>query len=153
MEVLINSELEAEDVSAYEELIIRGFKAAARLEGLSALTEVSVTFVDDGMIQMLNRDYRGIDAPTDVLSFPLDDDGGFEAVPGMPRMLGDIIISLQRARDQAAEYGHDVNREVMYLAVHGFLHLLGYDHDSPEEQKRMREQEERILRELDLGRD
>jgi probable rRNA maturation factor len=60
---------------------------------------------------------------------------------------------LQRARDQAAEYGHDVNREVMYLAVHGFLHLLGYDHDSPEEQKRMREQEERILRELDLGRD
>ncbi|MDI9485457.1 MAG: rRNA maturation RNase YbeY [Bacillota bacterium] len=153
MEVLINSELEAEDVSAYEELIIRGFKAAARLEGLSALTEVSVTFVDDGMIQMLNRDYRGIDAPTDVLSFPQDDDGGFEAVPGMPRMLGDIIISLQRARDQAAEYGHDVNREVMYLAVHGFLHLLGYDHDSPEEQKRMREQEERILRELDLGRD
>ena len=145
MEVLINSELEAEDVSAYEELIIRGFKAAARLEGLSALTEVSVTFVDDGMIQMLNRDYRGIDAPTDVLSFPQDDDGGFEAVPGMPRMLGDIIISLQRARDQAAEYGHDVNREVMYLAVHGFLHLLGYDHDSPEEQKRMREQEERIL--------
>lgn len=87
MEVLINSELEAEDVSAYEELIIRGFKAAARLEGLSALTEVSVTFVDDGMIQMLNRDYRGIDAPTDVLSFPQDDDGGFEAVPGMPRML------------------------------------------------------------------
>lgn len=153
MEVLINSELEAEDVSAYEELIIRGFKAAARLEGLSALTEVSVTFVDDGMIQMLNRDYRGIDAPTDVLSFPQDDDGGFEAVPGMPRMLGDIIISLQRARDQAAEYGHDVNREVMYLAVHGFLHLLGYDHDSPEEQKRMREQEERILKELDLGRD
>jgi len=153
MEVLINSELEAQDVSAYEELIIRGFKAAARLEGLSALTEVSVTFVDDGMIQMLNRDYRGIDAPTDVLSFPQDDDGGFEAVPGMPRMLGDIIISLQRARDQAAEYGHDVNREVMYLAVHGFLHLLGYDHDSPEEQKRMREQEERILRELDLGRD
>ena len=153
MEVLINSELEAEDVSAYEELIIRGCKAAARLEGLSALTEVSVTFVDDGMIQMLNRDYRGIDAPTDVLSFPQDDDGGFEAVPGMPRMLGDIIISLQRARDQAAEYGHDVNREVMYLAVHGFLHLLGYDHDSPEEQKRMREQEERILRELDLGRD
>lgn len=153
MEVLINNELEAEDVSSYEGLISRGFEIAARIEGLSDAIEVSVTFVDDATIQTLNRAYRDIDAPTDVLSFPQDDDGGFEAPEGMPEILGDIVISLPRAREQALEYGHDVNREVVYLAIHGFLHLLGYDHHSAAEQAVMREQEETVLGELDLGRD
>ena len=152
MEVLINNELEAEDVSSYEELINRGFEIAARIEGLSDAIEVSVTFVDDDAIQALNREYRNIDAPTDVLSFPQDDDGGFEVPEGMPEILGDIVISLPRAREQALEYGHDINREVVYLAIHGFLHLLGYDHHSTAEQAVMREREETVLGELDLGR-
>ena len=153
MEILINNELEAEDVSCYEDLIAKGFAIASRLEGLQDSTEVSVTFVDDNTIQMLNRDYRGIDAPTDVLSFPQDDEGGFGVLDGMPDILGDIVISLQRARDQAADYGHGVEREVVYLALHGFFHLLGYDHHSPQEQSLMREREEKVLGELSLGRD
>lgn len=153
MEILINNELVAEDVSCYEDLIAKGLAIASRLEGLQDSVEVSVTFVDDNAIQMLNRDYRGIDAPTDVLSFPQDDAGGFAVIPGMPEILGDIVISLQRARDQASEYGHGVEREVMYLAVHGFFHLLGYDHNNPHEQSRMREREEKVLEELALGRD
>ena len=138
-------------MSAYEELIIRGFKAAARLEGLS-YHEVSVTFVDDGMIQMLNQDYRESMHLQMYFLFPRMMTGALRRCLECPACL-DIIISLQRARDRQTEYGHDVNREVMYLAVHGFLHLLGYDHDSPEEQKRMREQGGEDLKELDLGRD
>lgn len=147
MEVLINNELEGEDLSRYEGLITTGFEVAARLEGLERAMEVSVTFVDDSVIQGLNRDYRGIDAPTDVLSFPQDD------WPGLPRILGDIVVSLERAREQAVEYGHSVEREVLYLTIHGFLHLLGYDHKGPEEQAVMREKEEKVLGELELGRD
>ena len=153
MEILINNEIEAEDVSCYEGLIAKGFAIVSRLEGLQDSTEVSVTFVDDNSIQMLNRDYRGIDAPTDVLSFPQDDEGGFAILQGMPQILGDIVISLQRARDQAAEYGHGVEREVTYLAVHGFFHLLGYDHNNPHDQSLMRQREEKVLGELALGRD
>lgn len=153
MEVLINNELEGEDLTCYEGLITRGFEMAAKLEGLEEALEVSVTFVDDNAIQELNRDYRGLDTPTDVLSFPQDDEGGFMVFPDLPRVLGDIVISLERARQQAAEYGHGVEREVLYLAVHGFLHLLDYDHKSPGEQALMREKEEKVLGELDLGRD
>ncbi|HKM42966.1 MAG TPA: rRNA maturation RNase YbeY [Limnochordia bacterium] len=153
MEVLINSELQSEDVSCYADLICSGFEAASRLEGLQGEIEVSITFVDDKAIQVLNRDYRGIDEPTDVLSFPQDDEGGFGVYEDMPEILGDIVISLERARDQAADYGHSVTREVLYLAVHGFFHLLGYDHNSPDEQRCMREMEEKVLGELDLGRE
>ncbi len=153
MEVLINNELDGEDPSGYEELITKAFEAAALLEGLDGALEVSVTFVDDSVIQGLNRDYRGIDAPTDVLSFPQDDGDGFGVCLDLPRILGDIVLSLERAGQQAVEYGHSVEREVLYLSVHGFLHLLGYDHKSSQEQALMREKEEKVLGELDLGRD
>lgn len=152
MEVLINSELELEDLSLYEELISRGFQVAAGLEGLQGEIEVSITFVTDDTIQELNREYRGIDDPTDVLSFPQDDDD-FGVQEGLPRVLGDIIISLEQAREQAKEYGHSITREVLYLAVHGFFHLLGYDHQSQDEQSSMRKREEQVLGELDLGRE
>ncbi|NMB20757.1 MAG: rRNA maturation RNase YbeY [Firmicutes bacterium] len=153
MEVLINNELESEDLGHYEELITRAFALAAQLEGLQGDIEVSVTFVDDTAIQELNRDYRGIDEPTDVLSFPQDDEDDFGVLAEIPTTLGDIVISLQRARDQAEEYGHSVTREVLYLAVHGFFHLVGYDHHTPDEQRSMREREEQVLGELDLGRE
>ncbi|NMB00209.1 MAG: rRNA maturation RNase YbeY [Firmicutes bacterium] len=150
MEILINNELANHDVTSYEALIRRGFEVAARLEELQEPWEVSITFVDNASIQELNRQYRHIDSATDVLSFPQDD----EFAPWLElRVLGDIVISLERAMEQAEEYGHSTEREVMFLAVHGFLHLLGYDHEAPEEQAIMRSREEQILRELDLGRD
>lgn len=151
MEVLINNELPDQGVSTFEELIEEGFAIAARLEGLTEPWEVSVSFVDDETIGALNAAYRQIDAPTDVLSFPQDDD--WEELEGLPRVLGDIVISLERASAQAQEYGHSLEREVVFLAVHGFFHLLGYDHETEEEERLMQEKQERVLKELNLGRD
>ena len=100
-----------------------------------------------------NREYRGIDAPTDVLSFPQDDEEGFFISEELPKVLGDIVISMERAFEQAKEYGHSLQREVVYLAIHGFFHLAGHDHETPEEQRSMRQLEERVLTALDVGRD
>ena len=97
--------------------------------------EVSVTFTDDEGIRELNRKFRGIDRPTDVLSFPLFDYSGESEEPpinDLKSMLGDIVISLERAAQQAEEYGHSFEREVAFLTVHSMLHLLGYDHETSE---------------------
>ena len=94
-------------------------------------TEMSVTFMDNAAIQVINRDYRGKDAPTDVISFALEEEDP------MPRNLGDIMISTERATEQAEEYGHSFDRELGFLAVHGFLHINGYDHMTPEDEKEM----------------
>ena len=153
MEILFNNELAQEDTSRFEELIEGGFALAAALKGLQEPWEVSVSFVDDRTIASLNAHYRGISGPTDVLSFPQDGDDLFGSAEGLPRLLGDIVISLERARAQAAEYGHSLEREVLFLAVHGFFHLLGHDHHNPEEEQEMRTWEERVLKELGLGRD
>lgn len=153
MEVLINNEQTTFEIGDYEELITRGFQIAAGLEKLQDELEIGVSFVDDATIQELNRDYRGLDTPTDVLSFPQLDDEDFMIPHGLPRVLGDIVISLERAHEQAKDYGHGLDREVVYLAIHGFFHLLGYDHETTSEQEIMREMEEKVLRELDLGRD
>lgn len=153
MEVLFNNELPQQDTTSFEELIKGGFALAARLKGLAEPVEVSVSFVDDDTIASLNGHYRGIFAPTDVLSFPQEGDEDFVFLEGLPRMLGDIVISLERARAQAEEYGHSMAREVAFLAIHGFFHLLGHDHQTDEEQREMRAWEERVLRELGLGRD
>lgn len=114
---------------------------------------VDVSLVDDEEIRALNRDYRGVDAPTDVLSFALNE---VEDAPGdvgpARRLLGDVVVSLQRAVEQAAEYGHSLAREVCFLAVHGTLHLLGYDHQLPEQERRMRALEEDILAALGMRR-
>lgn len=124
--------------------------------------QVTVTITDDAGIREYNREYRRIDSATDVLSFPLND--FYRGVPGeelgelmdpvsrsVP--LGDMIISIQRAREQAREYGHGLARECAYLTVHSMLHLLGYDHvDEGEEKAAMREREEAILALLGLSR-
>lgn len=107
-------------------------------------TEMSVTFMDNAAIQVINRDYRGKDAPTDVISFALEEEGEDE-IPvifdeedaPLPRVLGDIMISIERAKEQAAEYGHSYDREIGFLALHGFLHINGYDHMTPEDEKVM----------------
>ena len=132
-------------------------KAAELLE-LADETEISVLLVDNATIQELNRDYREKDVPTDVLSFPLEEELAGEVEPeiiGGPaaRMLGDIVISVEKAVTQAAEYGHSVERELAFLLVHGLLHLLGHDHEKDEAAKKlMRSEENRILTELRIAR-
>ncbi|MHB1418936.1 MAG: rRNA maturation RNase YbeY [Bacillota bacterium] len=124
-------------------------------EGIAPEAEVSVLLVDDERIRELNFSYRGINAPTDVLSFAM-----MEQTEDEPEVLdaeeetilGDIVISMERAVQQAEEYGHGVEREVGYLMVHGFLHLLGYDHQQEDDQLRMRSREEEILKSVDLSR-
>ncbi|MCY9063107.1 rRNA maturation RNase YbeY [Bacillus inaquosorum] len=113
---------------------------AAEREGVQNQAEVSVTIVTNEDIQQINKDYRGKDAPTDVISFALEEEGEGEVeIVGaeMPPVLGDIIISADRTREQAEEYNHSFKRELGFLAVHGFLHLLGYDHMTKEEEEEM----------------
>lgn len=118
-------------------------------------TEVSLVLVDNDYIQELNLEYRGLDQPTDVLSFAFH-----EAVENIlpptdetiPDLLGDIYISVERAVEQAQSFGHSVERELCYLAVHGLLHLLGFDHQEPEQTAQMRAEEEAIMNEFSLGR-
>lgn len=130
----------------------------AKLLELADETEISVLLVDNPTIQELNRDYREKDVPTDVLSFPLEEemegDGEPEIIGGpVARMLGDIVISIEKAETQAAEYGHSVERELAFLLVHGLLHLLGHDHEKDETAKKlMRSEEKRILTALGISR-
>lgn len=127
----------------------------AKLLGLPENAEVSITFVDDEEIHALNKQYRGVDRPTDVLSFAMEEDNG-EGID-FPNasdtvLLGDIIISLERASAQAQEYGHSFQREVGFLTAHGLLHLTGYDHGTDEEAQNMQELQEKILLPLNLAR-
>jgi probable rRNA maturation factor len=110
--------------------------------------------VDDDEIRALNKQHRGKDAHTDVLSFPLHDPNGMRFVlpPGAPANLGDVVISLPRVHDQAQDFGHSVERELAYLVAHGVLHLLGYDHEEEADRRRMRQQEEAALAPLGLTR-
>lgn len=128
---------------------------AAKVEGIEESGEVSITIVTDDRIQEINRDYRGIDRPTDVISFALEEMGEDELEiygEGIPRVLGDIIISLSKAKEQAAEYGHSLERELGFLSVHGFLHLLGYDHMTEADEKIMFSKQKDILNEFGLQR-
>ena len=159
-EIIIDSELE-EDTGAVRELLERVIPAALDAEGVTVPCEVDVLFTDDAGIHDINLEQRGVDRPTDVLSFPM-----FELAPGdkpsaedadpatglVP--LGDMVLSLERAREQAAEYDHSVEREAAYLAVHSVLHLLGYDHmDEGPMKAQMRQREEAILGALGITRE
>lgn len=121
--------------------------------------EVVISLVDDRTIQHLNHEYRGIDRPTDVLSFAMDEQGEGELTISkmydatLPQMLGDIVISVPRALEQAEEYGHSFEREICFLAVHGFLHLMGYDHGSEEDEKEMFALQEKILETAGITRE
>ncbi len=159
-EIYIESELEGE--FPYQALLERVIVAALDAEGVETPCEVNVLITDDEGIHQINLEQRDIDRPTDVLSFPM-----FEYLPGQPPVedadadpatgltpLGDMVISLERCRAQAEEFGHSVERELCYLAVHSVLHLLGYDHmdDGPQKQQ-MRQREEAILGELGITRE
>ncbi|CAL1522924.1 Endoribonuclease YbeY [Bacillus subtilis] len=121
---------------------------AAEREGVQDQAEVSVTIVSNDDIHQINKEYRGKDAPTDVISFALEEEGEGEIeIVGadMPPVLGDIIISADRTREQAEEYNHSFKRELGFLAVHGFLHLLGYDHMTKEEEEEMFTKQKELL--------
>lgn len=130
-------------------LVRRAVLASLLSEGYDRDCEVSVTFTDNEGIRAINREFRDIDAPTDVLSFPMDDDE--ESIGGQIAELGDIVLSLERAHEQAEEFGHSDEREIAFLCAHSVLHLLGYDHEtSPEDDAEMREKQRRIMKELEL---
>ncbi|WP_238933716.1 rRNA maturation RNase YbeY [Brevibacillus choshinensis] len=141
-----------------QDLITRCLEAAAVREEVDG--EVVVTIVSNERIHELNRDYRDVDRPTDVLSFAMNEPGEGEMeifldeddLEEFPNMLGDIIISLPKAKEQAEDYGHSLDRELGFLAVHGFLHLLGYDHGTEEEEKEMFSRQEAVLEQIGLTR-
>ena len=160
-EIIIESELEG-DSALYADLLRKVIPAVLETEGVAIPCEVDVLFTDDAGIHEINLEQRGVDAPTDVLSFPM-----FEFTPGQPPSadsaekdpdtgllpLGDMVLSLERAERQAAEYGHSAQRETAYLAVHSILHLLGYDHmDDGPQKAQMRTREEEILNGLGITR-
>jgi len=137
-----------------QQILSQGIEAAITVAKGPEEAEVSLTLVDDVRIHELNREYRGVDRPTDVLSFALQEDTEDEPdiLDYEDDLLGDIIISVERARAQAVEYGHSFERELVYLAVHGTLHLLGYDHEEEEDKKEMRRQEEVVMSQVGLLR-
>lgn len=128
--------------------------AALEEEEIADDAEVSVTFVNNEQIRAINSEHRGIDRATDVLSFPMGDDC-FEVDPDTDAiLLGDIVISLERAKEQAEEFGHSYRREVAFLITHSLFHLLGYDHvNSEEEEKVMFAKQEKVLEKLGITRE
>ena len=154
-------ETEVEGAEEYADLLRQVIPAALEAQGVDVPWEVDVLFTDDEGIHQINLEQRDVDRPTDVLSFPMfdlrpgelptaeDADPGTGLVP-----LGDMVLSLERAKAQGKEFGHGTRREVAYLAVHSALHLLGYDHmDEGPMKAQMREREEAILGQLGIGRD
>ena len=133
-------------------LIRRCCHAVLQLEGFKDSAEISVSFVDNDQIQEMNRQYRNIDAPTDVLSFPMGENGQYDTNHETgAKILGDIVISVPKAMEQAKTYGHSFEREMGFLTAHSMLHLLGYDHEAGGLARvRMREKEEQVMRELGL---
>lgn len=131
---------------ALENIIESVIDECLSVEEMSKDVEVSVSFVDNNEIRELNRDYRNVDASTDVLSFPMNED--FEEP--LSKILGDIVISLERALEQSVEYGHTIEREVAYLTAHSMFHLLGYDHMTDEDKILMREKEKQVMKNLKI---
>ena len=146
MELDFTSQIEGYD--AYEEVYLNLLDKTMKHLGLKCDPIVSVSFVDNAFIHELNRDYRKIDRPTDVISFAFLDgeEDRQDQLNGKGIVcLGDIYISIDKAKEQAEEYGHSLNRELSFLFVHGLLHLLGYDHMTPEDEKVMFALQDEIL--------
>ena len=148
-----NNQSEIEITYALKILTRRAVIASLEYEGFKNDAEVSLTFTDNEGIRALNSEFRGIDKPTDVLSFPLTDYESTETplADELKGSLGDIVISLERAKEQAEEFGHNFEREIAFLTVHSMLHLLGYDHvNGEEEELDMRKRQSDILKNMGL---
>lgn len=147
MEILIDNQNNLIELNQdFEEMISKGLKATLQHLGYGLDYEISISVVDQEQIRELNRDYRNTDSVTDVLSFPLFEKG---EIPDSG-MLGDIVICVERVREQAEEFGHSEEREFVYLTVHSLLHLLGYDHMEEEEKIEMRALEKEIMKKLGI---
>ena len=138
-------------------MLLELLESAAKHENVNTdITEMSLSFVNKEEIQEINIDYRGKDVPTDVISFALNDEVESEiSIIGLEdeiNSIGDVIICVDIAKEQAEDYNHSLDREIGFLAVHGFLHLLGYDHMTPEDEKEMFEKQDKILEEFGLRR-
>lgn len=153
MEIILSSMPENLEIDV--EIVDTVRKAAYKVGELYGLdnAEVSITFTDNEHIHEINREYRKVDRPTDVISFALNEGDEPEIEGGAPvNVLGDIIISVEKAVEQAKDYGHSVEREVAFLTVHGMLHLLGYDHMEEEDRKEMRQEEDFVMEKLGISR-
>lgn len=149
-----NKQSEIKIPSGLRLLVRRCCNATLVAEKFEGSAEVNVTFVDDVEIHKLNLKFRQIDKSTDVLSFPMGENGKFDLDPDTGAfVLGDVVISLEHARDQAIKYGHSLQREVGFLTVHSMLHIMGYDHvNGGVEAMHMHEKEEKIMSALGLDR-
>ena len=152
--IITNEQKEVKIPTGVRLLVRRCCNAVLLYEDFKEAAEVSVTFVDDERIHSLNKEYRDVDSSTDVLSFPLGENGVYDKNNDTGALLlGDIVISIPTAVRQAKTYGHSLQREIGFLTVHSMLHLLGYDHvNGGMEEVCMREKEERVLTELGLKR-
>ena len=135
-----------------EDLAGRIAQQVLKAEGVSPPCEVSLVFTDSETVRRLNRDYRGVDEPTDVLAFQMlpqkEGDSSFALPSDGVLRLGEVIISYPQALEQAREQGHSTEKELALLIIHGILHLLGYDHEKPEEERKMRAREKELLEEV-----
>ncbi len=149
--VITNKQKKVKIPTGMRMLVRRCCNAVLKLEQFEGSAEISVTFVDNEEIHKLNLQYRNKDMPTDVLSFPLGENGSYDVDPTTgAKMLGDVVISMEKAVEQAELYGHSLQREVGYLTAHSVLHLLGYDHETGLERVHMREKEELVMEQLGL---
>ena len=147
IEVFVQVEEEIKELETVEKVLY----SAMDKEGLED-TAFNLIIVDNEYIHELNKNYRGIDRETDVITFALEDEDSL-VVGDNERILGDIYISIDRARSQAVDYGHSFLRELSFLAVHGFYHLLGYDHQTEEEEKIMFGKQEEVLSSYGINRE
>ena len=150
--IIENKQKEVKIPTGLRMLVRRCCNAVLRMENFSDPAEISVTFVNNEQIHELNKQYRNKDVPTDVLSFPMGENGVYDTNYSTgAKILGDIVISMEKAVEQADRYGHSLEREVGYLSAHSMLHLLGYDHEKGGIQRvRMREKEEQVMTQLGL---
>ena len=153
--IISNDQKETKIPSGIRLLIRRCCHAVLEEEGFTDKAEGSVRFVDNDTIHELNREYRNVDRETDVLSFPLGENGVYDINHDTgAKLLGDIVISVPKAMEQAELYNHSLQREIGFLTVHSMLHLLGYDHENGGiEEVHMREKEETVLTKIGLKRD
>ena len=147
IEVFVQVEEEIKELETVEKVLYSAVEKE-KLENVS----FNLIIVDNKYIHELNKTYRHIDRETDVITFALEDENTI-IIPDEERVLGDIYISIDRARQQAEEYGHSLLRELSFLAVHGFYHLLGYDHQTPEEEKVMFSKQEEVLEAYGIRRE
>lgn len=145
--LIANNTNEELDLDLISERAEKTIKEVLRVEKIEENVEVSLSIVDKDEIHELNKTYRDVDRPTDVLSFPMDEEG-FDDDGNPILLLGDIVICLDVAEDQAKDFGHSLEREIMYLICHSTLHLLGFDHIEEDDKRKMRAKEKEVMKNL-----